>query len=273
MARENTVFLHGQICQPPKVAYNKEGEYVRATFPLKIIRRPYRNGEGQIVTGKLNIDVPIILTMDHKLIEIVRELRQGDMVDVKGVLTTREVNKKTICPCGHQNSVMGNFAFITPIYICRREPELSETAGFDLLKDRSEISNLVMIIGTLCRDPIFYEHADKRGACMTQYQIASNRRYHIKDGHEDERTDYPWIKTVNHQAKDDMEHLKMGSTVYINGALQTRQIERKTVCEECGQEYTWEETVSEIFPYSVEYLMNCVFPETETDNEAEQNNE
>lgn len=260
MARENCVLLHGQVYERPRVYLNANGEAKRATFAVKVLRRPFLTGEGQIAAGKLYIDYPIVLTSDAELIKVSSTLRKGDMVDVRGVLTTREVTKKSTCPNGHENTSLGNFVFITPIYICRREPELNEEQGMELLRARAEISNVVMIIGTLCRDPVFYEYEDKR-ACMTQYQIAANRRYHIRDGHDEERTDYPWVKTINRQARDDNEHLRLNSTVFINGAVQTREIEREIICEECGEPYSIKEGVAELFPYSVEYLMNCVFDE------------
>ena len=267
MARENCVLLHGQVYERPRIYLNAEGEPKRATFAVKVLRRPFLTGEGQVQAGKLYIDYPIILTSDPELIKTTSTLRKGDMVDIRGVLTTREVTKKTTCPNGHENAQMGVFVFITPLYICRREPELNEEKGMALLRARAEISNVVMIIGTLCRDPVQYEYEDKNG-CMVQYQIAANRRYHIRDGHDEERTDYPWVKTINKQARDDYAHLKMNSTVFINGAIQTREIERELTCETCGEAYTLKEGVAELFPYSVEYLMNCIF-----DNEPEDKNE
>ena len=269
MARENCVLLHGQIFERPRVYVDASGEAKRATFAVKVLRRPFMTGEGQVQAGKLYIDYPIILTSDAEMIKTVSTFRKGDMVDVRGVLTTREVKKKSTCPNGHDNTMLGNFVFTTPLYLCRREPELNEEKGMELLRARSEISNVVMIIGTLCRDPILYEYEDGKGGCMTQYQIASNRRYHIRDGHETERTDYPWIKTINKQARDDYAHLKTNSTVFINGAFQTREIERQVVCETCGETYSFKESVAELFPYSVEYLMNCIFDE-KTEPEGEE---
>jgi hypothetical protein len=55
--------------------------------------------------------------------------------------------------------------------------------------------------------------------------------------------------------------LQTGSLVFVDGAIQTRIIDRKTICEECGEEYIWKETATDIYPYAVEYLQNCLFPE------------
>lgn len=264
MAKENFVYLHGQVYDRPKIYVDGSGVAKKASFAVKVLRRPSAKGEGSVTTGKLSLDVPTIMTMDETLIRTCAELHKGDMVDIRGVYTTREVKKKSICACGHENISAGNFVFITPIYICQREQELNDEQGMELLRKRSEISNLVLLIGTLCREPEmreFENNGKKSNVC--QYQLAANRRYHIRDGmHDQERTDYPWIKTAGKQANEDMERLHMGSTVFINGAIQTREIERKVTCDACGDQYPIKEMACEIFPYSVEYLMNCAFPES-----------
>jgi hypothetical protein len=263
MARENIAMLHGQIWQKPKIYISKEGDPVKATFPIKVLRRPFLAGNGQIVGGRLYIDCPPVATSDPDLIKQTAGLSEGDMADVRGVLTTRDVFKTSACPsCGEKNKVPGSFVFVTAIHIAKRESGVSEEAALELLKERSEISNLIIIMGTVCRDPEFF--ASEEGKKSAQYQIAVNRRYHIKDGHELERTDYPWIKSFGKQAEEDRIRLETGSSVLINGAIQTRDITRKTVCGHCGTEYQWNEIVSEIFPYSTEYLMGCRFPERET---------
>lgn len=270
MARENFVLLHGQIQTKPKIYQTTEGSLARAILAVKVLRRPYLNGNGEVIGGKLHIDCPIIMSGNEDLIRKISCMQQGDMVDIRGVLTTREVLKSTICKkCGTKNSVQGNSVYITPIYICRREEKLDSMAGFELLKERNEISNVVILIGNLCRPPQFYRDDNIRYASC-QYQIATNRKYHIRDnGAADVRTDYPWIKTFGEQATKDATHLQEGATIYINGGLQTREVARTTICANCGEEYIWKDTASEVVPYSVEYLENCLFPEREMIPEKE----
>lgn len=272
MAKENFVYLQGQVYDRPKIYVDSLGEAKKASFALKVLRRPTSKGEGSVMTGKLSLDVPIIMTMDANLIRTCAALHKGDMVDIRGVYTTREVKKKSLCPHGHEIVWAGNFVFVTPIYICQREQSLTDEQGMELLRQRAEVSNLVMLIGTLCREPELREfESNGRKSCVCQYQVASNRRYHIRDGlHEHERTDYPWIKTAGHQALEDMERLHTGSVVFINGAIQTREIERSITCPECGEVHTIKESVCEIFPYAVEYLVNCELPENKkTDSESD----
>lgn len=271
MAKENFVLLHGQVYDKPRIFVDDAGIMKKASFAVKVLRRPYVRANGAITTGKLNIDIPVIMTMNPEIIRQCVDLCKGDMVDIRGVYTTREVKKKTICPHGHENISAGNFTFVTPIYICRREQQLSDTDGMDLLRKRSEISNMVHIIGTLCREPEQHDFSEGiKKSSIVQYQLASNRRFHIKDAKDSERTDYPWVKTTGKQAQEDLQHLHTGSVVYINGAIQTRDIERTITCSVCEETYNIKESVCEIWPYSVEYLMNCVFPEKDEADETEE---
>lgn len=258
MAKENVVFLHGQVQIPPKIYVNKDKVLTKALYALKTIRRPYFNG--QLVANKLFFDCPVIYTKNIEMIEQSSTLALGDMVDIRGVLCTQEVIKTTICgECSHKNSSQGNMVYVAPIYICRREHEITPEQGLELLKERSEVSNVLMVIGTLCRDPEIYVNEKERSSA--QYQLAVNRRYRIKEDPAEVRTDYPWVKTHGPQALKDSESLRTGSVVYLNGSLQTRDIARNTVCEKCGAQYTWTESAMEIMPFSTEYLAGCLIPE------------
>lgn len=126
----------------------------------------------------------------------------------------------------------------------------------ELLNQRNEVSNVIALIGNLCGEPESYQD-DTTHRTNTQYQLASNRLVRLHDGHEEEETDYPWIKTFGQQAMEDSKRLHKGSMVYISGSLQTREIARNVVCENCGKEYSYKDTVMEITPYHVEYLANC----------------
>lgn len=260
MAKENLVFLHGRIQNIPKIYTDNTGELVKAMFGLQVIRRPIRGGK--FMPNKLYLDIPIVLTRNVEMIKQACNLQKSDMLDVRGVLSTKEVTKVTICPsCEARNSINGTITYVTPLYLCRREQNVSDEEEMRLLKERCEISNTVMIIGTLCRDPEIY--VDEKKHAFAQYQLAVNRRYRIKEDSAETKTDYPWIKTAGEQALKDTEALKTGSQVYIRGALQTREVNRKTVCPKCGAEYEWNDTATEIIPYSTEYLSNCDIHTTE----------
>lgn len=253
MARVNKANLHGQVCSVPRITANNQGEETSAMFSVKVLRRP-TNGQG--FDSKLYIDCPIVRTRDPKMISAIRDLELGDMVDVCGVITTRETRKSSNCPsCGKKNITDGVIVFVTPIYICKRESKVDDVQALALLKQRSEISNSIQVVGNVCKTPHFYEDAVNK--TYAQYQLAVNRRYRIREDADDVKTDYPWIKTFGKQALEDSRCLRIGSNVLIDGALQTRKIIRKTLCLHCGEMYEWPEAVMEIVPYYIGYLANC----------------
>lgn len=260
MARENLIFLYGQVLFEPKIYTNKDGKLVRGIFSIKVLRRQHNEQN-----SNLYFDTPIIVSMNEDLIRESSKLTKGDMVQIKGVLTTKEVVKTSSCDaCKEQNKYPGVSVFITPIYIGKCQSKVSEAEGITLLKANNEISNIAIGIGTLCREP---EKIEGYKTPCTQYQLAVNRKFHIKEDSPDTKTDYPWVKVYGKQAEMDAEVLHTNSTIYYNGSIQTRLIKRKIVCEHCGAEYDYDDKATEIIPYSIEYLSNCDIPEVKDDSE------
>ena len=101
-------------------------------------------------------------------------------------------------------------------------------------------------------------------------QIALNRKFRVKEDPPEIKTDFPWVKSQGTGAESDAKFLMKGSSVLIDGMIQTREFMQKTVCEECGQEYEWPDQAMEIVPYCTEYLLNCrSAEEIETMEQAE----
>ena len=280
MAKENTAHLFGQIEADPIIKIKPTtGEAASAYLVLKCIRRPYVPGEGYVGSrGDQRIDFVPIITTNPNVIKQCYELRKNDIISVKGVVTTRNVKKTYTCPNGHKFSQIGTKGYITPIFISLRykgakvvsEEELPDgqikkvysegvtpESGLEILTANCEISNQLYLIGTLVRDPITHIINEQTGKCVTQYQLATNRRYHIPDPRNEDKTDYPWVKTINKQGNIDFENLRQGSVVMINGAIQSRDVERTAKCDVCEAEVKVTERVIELFPYSVEYLRDC----------------
>jgi len=250
MARENYVHLHGMVRTSPKVYIDGNGKAIKGVVALNVIRRPTK---GAGYASKLFFDCPILITKNEEMIEEFRNLHIYDMVDIKGVISTKNMKKSSTCPfCGKKNYVEGTLTYVTPLSVIKVNAVKDENEGFSLLKQRWEVSNELIIIGYLCRDPEYYE--DEKHISYAHYPLAVNRRYHIREDADDRKTDYPWVKTYGKQALDDSQRLKKGSMISINGAVQMREIERATICSECGENYTWNETVSEIVPYYIGYL-------------------
>lgn len=61
-----------------------------------------------------------------------------------------------------------------------------------------------------------------------------------------------------------MHALHMNSTIYINGAIQVRNIrKRHLTCDYCHEAFTRPDTAVEIIPYNIEYIDDCIIPDTE----------
>ena len=106
--------------------------------------------------------------------------------------------------------------------------------------------------GNLVADPTYFR--TKAGTVITQYQIALDRNFRIRDDDPSIRTDWPFVKSYGEQAVEDRMRLKKGSEVYIDGVIQATSINRKTKCCNCGKIYTWKDHTLELVPYDVEYF-------------------
>lgn len=249
MAKHNQVILNGQVSVPPRIVMDDTGTPVRAMFGIDVMHgnRDFGNN-----IDNIKYDVPIIMTSDASMIKQVEKIKKGDMIEVKGTITTRDITKRTTCKyCGHKHEKAGNLVCITPIYIDVRESALTDEKGKRLLRDRCEMSNMVTVIAPLCRDPQLY--ITENGTSVTTYQLAIRRKFRIKKDN-DIRTDFPWVKSYGQIAVNDAKTLKKGAYVFIDGRIQVRQLKRIQECENCGETYEWTDSATEIVPYAVEYL-------------------
>lgn len=235
MAKENFVLLVGELQSSPIINEKKQ----TAKYIIKTYRRNNK------------IDYPIIHVLDKDLLEKVRNFKENDFILVKGILTTSEVKKGACCPSC--NEIIKSEGTITEVVAIEN---VNTGTEYDLL-DLRELSNTVFVLGSLCRDPEFRLLVNS-GVPSTQYQLAINRKYNIKRQPSD-YTDYPWVNSFGKQAEQDAIRLESGSQVFIQGGLQTRNIQKKITCSKCDTRFEAEDFVAEIVPYSVEYLNNCKF--------------
>lgn len=263
MARENTVFLYGRVIQKPAIYVDsKTNEITSGQITMTTLRRTYATDD-LILKGAIRLDIPCVFSRNDKLIRHqMAEIQQGDMVMVKGSLCTQESSRKYICPyCGHEHiKEEAVIVYIDPIHIMRLESGCNEKEGFERLRENDEISNQLFIFGTLCREPMYYTNEESRKK-ECQFQIATNRKRRIEADGPLKKTDFPWVKAFGGLAYECSEVLHTGSSIYINGAIETREITQRFVCEECGQNYEKKGYSTEIVPYSIEYLKNCDIPE------------
>lgn len=240
--KENTVYLYGQVSTTQII--KEEGHYIKGMVIIKTISK------------STSFSTPLILSKNQEIIERISWLQKGDMIRIKGVVNVENVYKTQICPkCGKKNKVKGVRFCVIPIALYCEERALSEEEGLKRLQQEGKFANQVLIAGTVCNKDgaIFYRN--ESGAIQTSsYQIASNRKFLIKEDRMDIKTDYPWIYTNGAQAASDATNLKQGSEIFVKGSVIGREIERKTSCQHCNTSYVWWDQAGEIAADTVYYL-------------------
>ena len=273
MAKTNLVYLYGRVSKEPIVSKNREtGEYNYGFCYVDTVRSLRSVGDDLHYTKH---EKPMVLSQEEDKLREMASWKVNDIVMVKGVVHSQSLKKISFCPfCKDEkgnstkNEFPGNLISVTPIYLCKIKSygEDKMAAIEDVIANR-EISNQVLVYGTLLKDPKIF--TTKRGVKITQYPIATNRKFTVRTDDPAIRTDYPWVKSYGSQAVDDKAFLHFQSEVLVDGYLQARVVKRKSICPCCGKVYEWADNCMEIAPYKngMEYVKNFRTPE---DIEAEQ---
>ena len=85
--------------------------------------------------------------------------------------------------------------------------------------------NKVILFGNLTRDPEL--RSLPSGGSVTSLSIATNRVFKKPDGTKQENTDYHNVVVFGRQAETTAQYLKKGSSVYVEGRIQTRSWDGK----------------------------------------------
>lgn len=80
--------------------------------------------------------------------------------------------------------------------------------------------NKAMIYGNLTRDPEL--RALPSGAQVANFSVATNRVWKDQNGAKQENTDYHNVVVFGRQAETAAQYLKKGSSVFVEGRMQTR---------------------------------------------------
>ena len=252
MARENTITIVGKVSSPISVALNKVHSTYRVAFNVETLRRNGRTDFPRINVFGLS---------EEQARKIFEEFKIGKFVMIRGMVSTKMVTKVIKCEgCGKEYE---SEALVTEVIAYSMPVLLEGEYDANLLK---EFANNLHMIGAVCSE--IQSRKSPSGVSMTQYQVAVNRKYHVKE--KEDKTDFPWIKTFGKQAEEDEKHLKVSSQVYINGAIQTREVNKTIVCDECESQIKYIENLGEIVPQDVEYLNNCIFDEHEVKDETKE---
>lgn len=256
MATHNEVRVVGYMLTDPR--FVNPGPEGKCIFRLRTIRRDIQG-----FTGENYADI-IIYYSGMELMKKFVEFKQFDVLDIKGVFNILPTNKKSVCPCcGTVNEKKGIATMIYPLSVSRigsyeeafdKSDESSGRPTELLMRHYKEVSNQVLIIGTVTEDPIFVT-GDHGGFC--RYKLGVDRKYFIREQTE-QHADYPWIYSYGNQAIKDNEHLKKGTVVMVDGFIHNENFMVKRKCESCESNYYHNDTGTQITPYSVEYLNNYI---------------
>lgn len=85
--------------------------------------------------------------------------------------------------------------------------------------------NKVLLYGNLTRDPEL--RALPSGMNVVNFSIATNRVFRDRDGKKQEQTDFHNVVVFGRQADTVSQYLKKGSSVFVEGRLQTRSWDDK----------------------------------------------
>lgn len=86
--------------------------------------------------------------------------------------------------------------------------------------------NKAMLFGNITRDPEL--RALPSGMNVCNFSVATNRVYRDREGKKQEQTDFHNVVVFGRQADTVAQYLKKGSSVYVEGRMQTRSWDDKT---------------------------------------------
>lgn len=263
MAKQNIVFLFARVAKRPAIAKNREtDEFVHGLGYVHVIRG-IRDAHDNI--KYIKSDYPLILSKDEDILNQMLTWQENDIVLIKGILVSKDMNKESRCPnpeCldpdgkgGTRNIIKGTILYVNPIWTVKVKSfgkgDDAKKEATKYLLDNREISNQAYFIGTVIKKPTIFR--TKKGTTVCQYQTVINRKYHIRTDDPSVKKDWPYIKSYGEQAIEDKLRLKVGSDVYIDGFIQARKVNRHIKCKCCGKFYTFVDHSMEIVPYAEEY--------------------
>lgn len=267
-ARQNEVWLYGVVTSEPMILKSDDGEYREGRCYLAVMRSERYSGESWN-KDKVMYDWPMIMSNDPAIVKQMEKCKLYDVVEVRGKLVMRKLQKQVFCPhCGKANRYGANLFYVMPTTLRDRTPSNvinTNPMAYRQLMDNREFSNSIIIAGNLCRDVVYYK--DDRIETSV-YQIAVGRRVHVAGDPPEVRDDFPLVRSFGENARRDHLCLQTGSGVLISGYLHSKQFKRKSMCATCNEDFEWTDETIEIIPYSEDYTGNYKDPEIAKQEEA-----
>lgn len=258
--RHNQVYLCGVIQDAPKI--RKQSDKQLAEFRLITITGR-RSGGLQLNSGEY--DTPLIVATDPERVAEIEKIQVGDIVTVKGAITTTKVFKTPRCPnCGQPQRIPGMLTYISPSCVTVSSPKacIGQYGVFDKniavakLKEIKEISNYATVLGVVCTPPKPYKSEGDKKRRIVSYQLATKRKFRVIGNLEDATVDFPWVKSYGKIGINDARYINKGTYVFVDGWVRARKFERPATCEHCGSNFYWTDVTQELVSYATEYLKN-----------------
>lgn len=249
MATHNTVRLAGYLLEPPSILnIDIEGQE-KAFLKLRTMRRDADD------VGPEPFETVWAFYDGKEYMPLIKKLVKYDLVEIKGVFTILPANKPSKCTfCGATNvKVNGTYAFVYPQWVRKIDNLPDQLPDAIITKHYKEVSNYFTLIGVVVSDPEETRIKGEEDIKACKYRVAVNRKYFIPT-QPDIHADYPWVYTRGQQAEDDLRHLQQKAQILVDGYIHTRTVQVPITCSECGQEYKYQDLLTDFYPYAVEYL-------------------
>lgn len=244
----NKVFLAGIVCEEPEFTMDAEhGDSLH--IKLHINRKDI--GKSEYVTISIFNDTLLSKALD--------EVKVGDyLIVTNGKIITTNYTKISSIICPNCQNV--------DYKQTKGEKTEIEVYNYELMKDvNKDLAvgiNKVFLMGNICSNLNFRPGANN-GKDYVKYKLAVNR---IGKKKQEKLADYPFIVSFNNEATLANKYLKPSSAIFIEGAIQEREIAQKNAfhCSECGHDSNpkAKSIVREVIAARVEYL-NIEKEETE----------
>ena len=193
--KTNLIDLYGVALQAPKISEDRK----KAMITLKVARNLARGGQSEERAGYW--DEIIIRSKDQKIVEELSKMDINEIIRVKGVLTIKPINRSSICPgCGIKNIFESVVCYVEPIYVESTKSGLTKEEAEEFIFNHREVSNILRVVGDLCNDP---NKNTRFKSTVCQYQIGIPRTYRIEGDTDDDKTDFPLVKSYSKNAKED----------------------------------------------------------------------
>ena len=269
----------------------KDGRIVQMAVPLLVMNgtraygeKSYRNMQSGEILNK-GYDNVWILTKDEGFMAMIQNMQLYDTIMVKGAVRVSSVKKKTLCPeCGAKHVFQSTKTTVYPVFMNKLDsvadkygvtsfapgaisPELEgklKQESLDKLSEFIEVSNIVRLIGVVCKEPDLYQR-DSDGRPMLTFPLAVKRKYFVPEDDMSVNVDFPYIKLYGSKAKQHYGILHKANLIMVDGFIHSRDIIRKITCPQCSVVYTTKDTISEVIPYSIDYIRSNI-SETEFGN-------